>query len=749
MNQKNRKPLILSALLLAALTSCEISFEIGTSNSSSDNISDTSTENVSNDTTSEFEGSALYNGSIEVKNTDGNSINNNNFNYQNCSVNVATSGTITKDDNGYILGNGIDTGSLTFTFISPIVIDQIDFNVYSHFASSITTNIYINGNQEEITFSKESVGLRLSEALVLNSIKFEGKGIGGRLKFEKINFSLHDEIKVTEINTIKEKEVHVNETFTIDDCYEVLPKNAFNKKVTYSTSSSYVEINGSNLKCLETGEYYVTVTTVDGDFSTDVKITVTEEVIPECATKLSRSDTRFTYDKLFQAGVTEGVIPSVGSPNIIVVPVNFSDLTNVYNFNNSTSINRLNAAFNGTNDDYTNSYSHSLRSFYRESSYGLLDMNFIISDVFVPSFNSSTFVSKESKTDGGGTYSIIEEFYKSGKIGGQKINFKDSKYDINSDGFVDGIWFIYNDNRSSTTDNYWPYTYWYYNLDDEGYIVSGDNNISCYANCSVYFMYEDSSVGEDYHTLVHETGHMLGLDDYYVTDSTNTTSAIGGLDMMDYNVGDHNAFSKYALGWIEPYLLNDEGTITLKPFESSGDCLIIPSSYFNNSAFSEYLVFEYYTPTGLNELDSKYAYPSRDLYFTKNGIRVFHVDARIAKLDYSSSKGYYFSGTYLDENATKIPTSNNSYYMVGASNTPSYSYNGYHLIEAVTADNVKTYNKSSTDNDSLFVQGDVFNPAIYSSFFTNSKLHDGTVISYQFEFTSMNHEGCTIKITKK
>jgi M6 family metalloprotease-like protein len=48
----------------------------------------------------------------------------------------------------------------------------------------------------------------------------------------------------------------------------------------------------------------------------------------------------------------------------------------------------------------------------------------------------------------------------------------------------------------------------------------------------------------------------LGLPDYYdYDDTTGPKGGVGGWDMMDYNGGDHNAFSKYLLGWIDPLVI--------------------------------------------------------------------------------------------------------------------------------------------------------------------------------------------------
>jgi len=54
-------------------------------------------------------------------------------------------------------------------------------------------------------------------------------------------------------------------------------------------------------------------------------------------------------------------------------------------------------------------------------------------------------------------------------------------------------------------------------------------------------------------TIIHETGHALGLADYYdYDDSVGPRGGMGGLDIMDGVWGDHNAYSKWILGWLHP-----------------------------------------------------------------------------------------------------------------------------------------------------------------------------------------------------
>ena len=462
-------------------------------------------------------------------------------------------------------------------------------------------------------------------------------------------------------------------------------------------------------------------------------------------TKLNKENVKFTYDDVFQSQYL-GVVPSKGSPHVLVVPVEFSDQES-YKFN-STNLQTLNATFNGNKSDHTNDYRESVRSFYYKSSYGALDINFDITDVYTPSISSSTFVTLENDetNEGCGTAFLVKEFYNNGKINGKKINFNNKIYDSNGDEYVDGVWFVYNNRKASDKNNYWPYVYWYYPETEADYNI----NISAYGNCSAHFMYEDSSIGQDYHTFVHETGHMLGLNDYYDSTSSSQLGATGGLDMMDFNIGDHNSFSKFALGWTSPYIVNKECEITLKPFVTSGESIILANS-FNNSAFSEYIIVEYYTPTYLNEFDATNTYTGRDLYFSQNGVRIYHIDARLGKFTNTSNSS--FTGEILSNDATKIPTieelKGNYYYDLLGDNSLSRSYDGKSpLVELITRGNTKLANKRSANNRDLFITGDTFNKTNQKNFFNNGKLHDGSSFDYQVKIGEMTSEGVKITITK-
>lgn len=458
-------------------------------------------------------------------------------------------------------------------------------------------------------------------------------------------------------------------------------------------------------------------------------------------TQITTSKTTFNYQDLGEQSGSP-YIPSTGNSKVIIVPIQFSDLSYTWT---STRLNALKVA--ATSDN--NPYWESLKTYYQKSSYGKLNLDISIADTIIPSMKASKFT---SLTDDYGTDSLtlIDEIYSKITVDGVNLSKNYSNYDTDDDDYIDGIWFIYNqfDGSKVDSDNFWAYTYWYYEDDSRSTSLS-NCHVGTYANMAASFLYDENSDGYDAHTLIHETGHMLGFDDYYSYDSGVQYGYLGGLDMMDFNIGDHNPFSKFSLKWIEPYLLTgDKGIVKLRPFQSSGDALIIPSTYFNNSAFGEYLILQYYTPTDLNELDSTYNYGSYPKLFSQSGILVYHVDARIYKLTYSNN-GYKTNGL-LPSTATSFPSVDYySYYGIASSNSKSYQYNGNALISLLGRDKKTYYNKTYATNNALFKQGDTINSLSFSSsVFKNNKFNDNSTMGYSLEIESLTSESVSIKFSK-
>ena len=316
--------------------------------------------------------------------------------------------------------------------------------------------------------------------------------------------------------------------------------------------------------------------------------------------ELKGEKTAFSNRLDLDGPMTEGCLPSVGSPKMLVVPINLD------NKNKTDKIlTDINLVFKGTNEQ--TGY-ESVRSYYEKSSYGKLKLDITVMDEwFTPQFSKSFYENyQDNKNNGDGSTLLLQEvleYYDS------SIDF--SQYDSNDDGYIDGIWLVYNCdvNYNTTTSIYWAYVYWDYSEkkydNKQAYYYAFGGTDFMYPTKEEAGTYDPSGIKVDAHTFIHETGHLLGLDDYYDYDKhLGATGGLHGADMMDGNIGDHGSINKLLLGWIEPIVVIGKGAITmdLESFTETGKCLIVTDRKLD-SIYNSYYIVEFYTNTGLNVYD--------------------------------------------------------------------------------------------------------------------------------------------------
>ena len=383
--------------------------------------------------------------------------------------------------------------------------------------------------------------------------------------------------------------------------------------------------------------------------------------------------------------VSKGVLPSLGSPKVLVVPVNLGGETT------NNMISNINTAFNGTSEE--TGY-ESVKSFYQKSSNDRLNLSFdVVDEWFTPSKNASYYANYDSSSDKyleSGAGLILREFLDAYD---SSIDFTD--YDYNGDGYIDSVWMIYNVEPSytSTSDFYWAYVT---NTINESKSYD-DTKPRYYGFASYYFMFEKnlevkykkklelydmSDITYDAHTYIHETGHLLGLSDYYDTNATKgATGGIYTAGMMDANRGDLNSIDKLLLGWIDPYVIyaNSEKSVTINSFSSSNDVILV-SKVKPNSIYAEYFLIDLYNSEGLAASDVAICEPNavtkakaRNKEYNNYGIRILHIDASLSytydgkKYDYpvrflydNSTTNKLFVDTVFNPNNTNISTHKNS-----------------------------------------------------------------------------------------
>jgi len=448
------------------------------------------------------------------------------------------------------------------------------------------------------------------------------------------------------------------------------------KKTTQTTQttqdSSTVSTNTTTTTISTTIESTTATTTTTTATSSTTTISQNEPFIPTGYSLLQ--------DELDYVG-----IPSTGDVKVLVFAVDFSDYPS---YSSGVSLSDIQNAFNGSS--YLTSF-ESLNSYYKKSSYNQLNLTADIYGYYRASQPSTYYEDEYEKLwawndiTNDYMYGEDEVTYPDSDIIYEVLSFYDnqidySDYDANQDGYIDGIYILYTAPVSYDygSDLWWAYQDFYAYYDD--IFDNVEANYFCWSGTD--FLLEGDS-GINARTIIHETGHMLGLDDYYdyETSDNYNSGGLGGADMMDNTVGDHNPFSKLLLGWIQPFVVTESMQLDLTPFVGSGQTILLTNEW-NNTIFDEYLLISFYTPTGLNYID-------RNDIFSVSGILIYHIDARIGNPDPDS---YY------------------PYSIFNYNNTDS----AHKIIDIIEADQDNDIDRYSTaENSDLFQQGITFKENVH------------------------------------
>ncbi|MDY0214516.1 MAG: hypothetical protein RBS24_03240 [Bacilli bacterium] len=419
---------------------------------------------------------------------------------------------------------------------------------------------------------------------------------------------------------------------------------------------------------------------------------------------------------------------SVGDQKMLVVPVKFSDTSPTYG-NDTTIVNTLNKAFFGASSD---TGWESLTSYYEKSSYGALKITGEVLTPFNLGYSTATLEAKpkDDQNYWDQTHYVLESIYNT--LSAEKLK----EYDVNKDGHVDSVFLVYLAPVKDNSDLYWAYQYYWNRYSNET-----KPTFNTYAWASYEFMYDElpySTLKPSAHTFIHETGHLLGLDDYY--DYDGKVMPVGGYDMMDFNIIDHNMYSKYLNNWSLPFVPVGEADITLRPAEASGDFILLNKNW-NGHVYDEYILIEYYTPTGLNQKDAFDGYGSVSA-FTVPGVRIFHVDSRIRT---------HYSQTDVRWTDQILAPSSTQYTDIATSNTTSKSVNAsykkIHLLDGDGRSNTWYHSLVKPDNKALFQTGAKIEIGGWQKYlFDRATFNDGSEIGFSVEIGAMTNEGVQIKI---
>ncbi len=456
---------------------------------------------------------------------------------------------------------------------------------------------------------------------------------------------------------------------------------------------------------------------------------------------------------------------------ILVVPYYFAGEEETATEENRALINKV--FFGSQEDAEALNQPYTLKSYYETSSFG----KFAVNGFVCPWIKSHVGSGYADDLSGGGVdaakdikLQYLSEYEKDGHglLGEDAPSW--AEFDGDGDGVLDFLWIIYSHPMTFGTQNWWAYTV-HDAFTEPKNIVQPALRTFCWASI-------DFISGGKPHVIVHESGHSFGLVDYYCYN--NSWSPMGGIAMMDHNIGEQDSYSKFSLGWIAPKVVDQDAIIDLKPYATSGEAILLPSPSYNGTAFDEYFLLQFDTPTGLNTRDYIFGSGDAKKGFLEPGLRLLHVDSRVKNgtiktieedhpelgtaLAYDNSK-------FGRGSSNKAESCTTDYFE--ASKNASNSNRSYALLTTIPASYESSRNTINSkgvvlDDNALFHVGDLFDlnkgwkdfmPS-YSNLWNKARSHNkddydavnidnSYTIDFTFEVIEMDNSHVKVKIDYK
>ena len=249
----------------------------------------------------------------------------------------------------------------------------------------------------------------------------------------------------------------------------------------------------------------------------------------------------------------QGGIPSTGNVRVLALRVDFpaEDGEPAMTFDGGDTLDALKALLDATEPGQAGTDAiypyESLNSYYQRSSYGKLSF----------STDAYNYTAKHARS----YYSDPAElFLEALETLDASIDYND--YDADGDGAIDAVYLHF-----AGPDTGWSSAWW-----SACSTYGGDATFDGVKPSRLIKLHEASDSAIASRTLIHETGHALGLPDYYSyeTQQGGVADRTGSFTfaMMDKQAGDQDGFAKWMLGWIDEsqvtrVIANKEG-ITVK-----------------------------------------------------------------------------------------------------------------------------------------------------------------------------------------
>ena len=308
-------------------------------------------------------------------------------------------------------------------------------------------------------------------------------------------------------------------------------------------------------------------------------------------------------------------MPTSGTNNVLVFLIDFPDEPHVNSYELIT--NKLFGA--GVSGDFPK---ESLSKFYERSSYGLLHIKGAALGWYRMAHSRDWYTTTYG-TGNSANYQIIKEV----------VDYFDasvdySQYDNNHDGQIDYFAVLW-----AGPDNGWANFWWGYQW--ELFTDLTRDGVQFY---KFSWQWESNPTYPPYSAvftpgvIIHETGHALGLPDYYDYQSgLGPEGGLGGMDMMDSGDVDHNCFSKFVLDWETPtVIVTGSNALPLRAAADYPESVALAKGYIGASQFAEYFMVQNRQKV------------NNDKNLPGSGLAIWHVDARLN----AGGTDYQFDNSY-------------------------------------------------------------------------------------------------------
>jgi M6 family metalloprotease-like protein len=333
-------------------------------------------------------------------------------------------------------------------------------------------------------------------------------------------------------------------------------------------------------------------------------------------------------------------LPTTGTPKTLTLLVDFADYRAATE-HPTVSVSKIqyNIYGAGTAHALLNEKPYdSVNAYWKRASQGKLDIKGNVMDwVNLPGNRSTREPNLTGLTDDEANLASNQANFDVVKAAMQSLDASEdfAQYDNDGDGYIDAINVLWTGPTGAWASFWWGYRWSFYVGDAASTTFDGKK-----LRGFTWQKMETRNNNTDFNptTLIHETGHILGLPDLYdYKPGSGLAGGVGGFDIMDGNRGNPNGFLRWMLDWISPVVVGAGGlqNYTLRASGDSaatGTQAVVAFPNASSSQFQEFFLVENRTRTGndggLSNLPS-------------DGLAIWHVDSTLT----ADGKNFAFRNT--------------------------------------------------------------------------------------------------------